>query len=183
MSRSTLSLYELDRPALKALSTELHALLIADDRDGLAALLELGEAMRSSLDSRDRLVDFFLLPESDASAAPIMSSLRRISKKRTLTKVMTSSDLALEGRLRGFEILREQIALRKLVDKLLEPKRLPWFLRGPGSTCGWLKPEERQTLASGMATLLPSLTPELREMQQGLASAEGDVVLHDGLMG
>jgi hypothetical protein len=181
VSRSTLTLFELDRPALKALSAELEAALEADDRDALAELLELGDAVRSSLDERERVVDFFLLPESHEAATPWVASLRRISKKRALTPVMTSSDLALEGRLRGFEILREQITLAKLIDKLLSPKRLPWYLRRAGSTCGWLKPEQRATLAQGMKSLAPSLTPELRELQEGLDEAEGDVVLHDGL--
>ncbi|HHH31385.1 MAG TPA: hypothetical protein ENK57_23975 [Polyangiaceae bacterium] len=180
MSR-TLTLYELDRPALKTLTAELEAALENDDRDGLAKLLELGDTMRSALDERERLVDFFLLPETHVAASALFASLRRISKKRALTPVMTSSDLALEGRLRNFEVLREQRTLAELVDKLLSSKRLPWYLRRPGATGGWLDPDQRATLARGMGELAPALTPELREMQEGLDEAEGDVVLHDGL--
>ena len=181
MSRRTLTLYELDRPALKTLTAELEEALGANDRDGLAELLELGDAVRTSLDGRERLVDFFLLPETHETATPLFASLRRISKKRALTPVMTSSDLALEGRLRGFEVLRERSGLAKLVDKLLSSKRLPWYLRRPGTSGGWLNPDQRAMLASGMGELAPALTPELRELQEGLEEAHGDVVLHDGL--
>ncbi|MEQ9320290.1 MAG: hypothetical protein RIF41_14085 [Polyangiaceae bacterium] len=181
MSRRTMTLYELDRPALKTLSSELEEALADDDRDRLAELLELGEAVRASLDGRERVVDFFLLPDTHETATPLYASLRRISKKRALTPVMTSSDMALEGRLRGFEILREQRALAKLVDKLLSDKRLPWYLRRPGTTGGWLGPDQRAALASGMGELSPALTPELRELQEALGEAHGDVVLHDGL--
>lgn len=181
MSRRALTLYELDRPALKSLSADLEAVLTADDRDGLAELLELGEAMKDALAARERVVDFFLLPETHEAAAPLFASLRRISKKRALTTVMTSSDLALEGRLRGFEVLREQAALAKLVDKLLSDKRLPWYLRRPATSGGWLGPDQRAALAKGMREIAPALTPELKELQETLEQAEGDVVLHDGL--
>jgi hypothetical protein len=181
MSRQLLSLFELDRQALKSMTAELRAALVDDDRDGLAELLELGDAVRSSLGGRERLVDHFLLPPTHEGASALFASLRRISKKRALTKVMTSSDLALEGRMRGFEVLRERKDLAKLIDKLLNPKRLPWFLRTPGAACGWLTPSQKSTLVNGMKALRPALTSELIELYEGLDEAEGDVVLHEAL--
>ena len=177
MSRTVLSLYELDRPALKELTAELRRCLDDNDRDGLITLLDLKGALAESLP--ERLVDAFLVPED--AAKPLYASLRRITKKRSLSPVFTSSDKSLEGRMRGFELLRSDRQLAKLLDKLMSPKRLPWFLRAEGSTCGWLDGDQRETLARGLRDLRPALTPELVELLDGLDTARADVVLHDAL--
>ena len=181
MTRTNLSLYELDRPALKKVSAELEAALMSDDAVKLAELLELGDAMRDKLHGRERLVDHFLLPAEHHIAKPLFASLRRISKKRALSKVMTSSDAALEGRLRGYELLRNNAQAAKLIDKLINPKRLPWYLRVDGATCGWLNDEQRKDLISEMKPLRGSLTPELVEFVDALEDCVADAVMHDML--
>ena len=181
MSRSVLSLYELDRDALKLVSAELETALADNDADALTKLLELGDALAQRLASTERLVDLFLVPESSEQSAPLYASLRRISKKRALTKLMTSSDASLEGRMRGFDLLRDEPELANQLDRLLSPTRLPWYLRRAGASCGWLKASQRDTLASGMRKLKPALTPELVELLDGLEQTDEDVVLHDGL--
>ena len=55
--RSTLSLYTLDRPALVGFTKELKDLLLADDRAGLARLLELSGALVARLGETERVVD------------------------------------------------------------------------------------------------------------------------------
>jgi hypothetical protein len=179
--RATLSLYELDRARLKELSVELKQVLSEDDRAALAKLLELGPDLTARLSEGERMVDLFLLPESDARAAPLFASLRRVSKKRALTKVMQSSDPALEGRMRGFEPLRDQKELARALDQLMNPLRLPWYLRKSGCTCGWIDGETRGTLVEGMRRLKSALSPELLELYEGLVEIEQDAVLHDAL--
>jgi len=181
MTRATLSLYELDRAALQRLSAELETVLAADDRDGLATLLELGSKVTESLGSCSRLVDLFLRTEDDSTTKTLFASLRRISKKRALTKVMTSTDPALDGRLRGYDVLRECRPAATLVDKLINPNRLPWYLRVRDATCGWLDAVQCKALATEMRHLRPSLTPELRELMDGIEAIEADAVLHDSI--
>src|SRR5262245_11205738 len=106
--RTTLSLYSLDRPALIELSNELRRLLLADDRAGLSTLLELGGGLADRLTTGERAVDWFLRPETDTEATPIFASLRRVSKKRALTLAWTSEAPSLEGRLRAYDLLREE---------------------------------------------------------------------------
>jgi hypothetical protein len=180
-NRPRLSLYALDRPALKALSAELKALLLADDRAGLAALLGLGADLAARLASGPRAVDWLLRPEGDAAAAPIFASLRRITKKRTLSLSWTSAEPSLEGRLRNFDLLREDAQVASLIDKLLDAQRLPWFLLRPGATCGWLDDARREALAGELRKLKPSLTRELAAFADALREIDGDVVAHDGL--
>lgn len=177
--RTPLSLYELDRPALVALTAELKALLLADDRGGLARLLEAGAALGERLAGGARAVDWFLRPEADPDAAPLFASLRRVAKKRALTRAWTSDALSLEGRLRQYDVLREDRDLAALTDKLLDPGRLPWFLVRPGSTGGWLDGAKRERLASGLRDLRDALPPEIAAFADALAEIDGDVIAHD----
>src|SRR4051812_9068993 len=105
--RTKLSLYALDRPALVALAKELKDLLLADDRGGLAKLLELSGSLGDRLGETERAIDWFLRPETDTAAAPFFSSLRRVAKKRALQLSWTSPEPSLEGRLRQYDVLRE----------------------------------------------------------------------------
>jgi hypothetical protein len=173
---SNLTLYELDRAKLQALSAELKAALLADDRAALAALLELADG---GVLERPRLVDHFLVPEE--SSKVLFASLRRVSKKRALTKVMESTHASLEARLRAFDVLRDDSALARSIDRLLNPKRLPWYLRREGATCGWIDGAERAALAKGMQKHRAALTPELVELLDGLYQLDADAVLHDSL--
>ena len=181
MDRPTLSVYGLDRPELQKLSAELRAALAADDRAGLARLLGLGDALAERIASGPRAVDWFLRPESDGEAAPIFASLRRISKRRALEHTWTSGEPSLEGRLRQFDVVRQEPALAELVDKLLDAARLPWFLTRPGATSGWLDDARRARLAAGLSELAPALPPELAEFAVALGEVDGDVVVHDAL--
>lgn len=177
--RPRLSLYALDRPALKAFSAELKALLLADDRPGLAALLGLGADLAARVASGPRAVDWLLRPEGDAEVAPIFASLRRVVKKRALELSWTSAEASLEGRLRNFDLLREDAKVAGLVDKLLDSHRLPWFLVRPGGTSGWLDGAMREALAGEMWALRASLPKELTAFAEALREMEGDVVAHD----
>ena len=103
--RPMLSLYALDRPALVALSKELKALLLLDDRAGLAAALGLGASLFERIQQGPRAVDWLLRPENDPDASPLFASLRRIAKKRALSLSWTSAEPSLEGRLRHFDDL------------------------------------------------------------------------------
>ncbi len=178
MSRGTLVLYQLDRDELKRLSGELEALLASDDRAGLAALLEVDGAI---LGGRSRLVDFFLVAAGDEAADLLGAATRRVAKKRALTPVFASDSPALEGRLRAYDALRDDASAAAAVDKLLSPKRLPWYLRAPGATCGWLGGAERHALAVRLERLRSALTPELAAFSVGLGEIDGDVVAHDSL--
>jgi hypothetical protein len=173
---SQLVFYELDRDALKQLSAELTTVLHADDRAALAALLGVEP---DALGTRERLVDAFLLPES--AAPELWTALRRTAKRRALTPGFTSDSPALEGRLRAFDAIRDDGPAAAAVDKLLSAKRLPWYLRAPGATCGWLDGAERDKLAARLERLRPQLTPELAAFARGIAAIDGDVVAHDAL--
>lgn len=179
--RPKLSLYALDRPALKALSQELKALLLADDRKGIAATLGLGAELAARLGEGPRAVDWFLRPDDDAEAGPIFASLRRIAKKRSLTLAWTSAEASLEGRLRHFDLLREDAKIALLLDKLLDGRRLPWFLVRPGATAGWLDAAKREDLAGELKRLKAALPKELVAFADALEGVGDDVVAHDGL--
>lgn len=179
--RTTLSLYALDRPALIELSKELKALLLADDRQGLAKLLELGGSLAERVAEGPRAVDWFLRPEADAAAAPLFASLRRVAKKRALSLAWTSPAASLEGRLRAYDVLREDKTIATLLDKLLDPNRLPWFLVRPGATCGWLDQEKRNKLAAELRGLRAALPDEVAEFAGALREIDGAVVAHDAL--
>jgi len=179
--RPRLSLYALDRPRLKAFSAELKALLLADDRAGLAALLGLGPDLAQRIAQGTRAVDWLLRPEADAFATPLFASLRRVAKKRALELAWTSEEPSLEGRLRHFDLLREDAKLAELLDKLLDKARLPWFLVRPEATCGWLDNAKRESLAADLRGLRPSLPKELVAFADALRDMDGDVVAHDQL--
>jgi hypothetical protein len=180
-NRPRLSLYALDRPALKELSRELKALLLADDRTGLAKALGLGEGLAARIAEGPRAVDWLLRPETDPEAAPLFASLRRVAKKRALSLSWTSSEPSLEGRLRQFDLLREDERIASLIDKLLDSHRLPWFLVRPGATGGWLDDAKRETLASEMRQLKAALPKELSAFAEALGEIDGDVIAHDQL--
>jgi len=55
----------------------------------------------------------------------------------SMTKVFTSSHPSLEGRLRAFDVLRDDKDIARSVDRLLNPKRLPWYLRRDDASGGW----------------------------------------------
>ncbi len=179
--RTRLSLYALDRPALKAFSAELKALLLADDRKAVAALLGLGADLADRVARGPRAVDWLLRPEADAEAAPLFASLRRVAKKRALELAWTSDEASLEGRLREFGVLREDPRIAGLVDKLLDAERLPWFLVRPGATGGWLDAKRRADLAAELRPLKPSLPHELAAFADAIRDVDGDVVAHDML--
>lgn len=179
--RTTLSLYALDRPALIELSKDLKKALLADDRKGLATLLELGAGLADKLTKGDRAVDWFLRPETDPDAAPLFASLRRVAKKRALSLSWTSKAPSLEGRLRAYDVLREDREVAALIDKLLDPARLPWFLVRPGATCGWLDDKKRSELDGHLRSLRAALPPELEELSAAIHEIDGAVVAHDML--
>src|SRR5262249_14125327 len=117
----------------------------------------------------------------DAAAAPILASLRRVAKKRALELSWTSDEPSLEGRLRHFDLIREDTRVAGLVDKLLDSHRLPWFLVRPGATSGWLDGPKREELAGELRQLAPSLPKELSAFAAAIYDMEGDVVSHDRL--
>jgi len=179
--RTNLSLYALDRAALRELSGELKEALLDDDRAKVAGLLGLGPALAGRLASGPRAVDWFLRPEDDPQASPLFASLRRIAKARALSLAWTSDELSLEGRLRDFDILREDAAIAKLIDQLLDPARLPWFLQRPGATGGWLDVAKREQLTAGLRAVEAALPKELADFSEAVAKIEGDVIAHDRL--
>jgi hypothetical protein len=179
--RSTLSLFTLDRPALIELSKELKSTLLADDRQALAKLLELGGSLVERVAEGPRVVDWFLRPETDASSSPLFASLRRVAKKRALSLAWTSPAASLEGRLRAFDVLREDKNIAGLLDKLLDPNRLPWFLVRPGATCGWLDNDKRGKLASALRPWRAALPDEVVEFANAIREVDGAVVIHDAL--
>ena len=72
--------------------------------------------------------------------------------------------------------------LRFYEDKgLLNPKRVPWYLRATGATAGWLDGKDRADLSQKMDRLLSQLTPELQAFARGLGEIDGDVIAHDSL--
>lgn len=180
MARSFLRLYDLDRDELKAVSSELKVALSDNSLEKLAKLLELSDAMKAILADRP-LVELFLLPQSHSQSKALFASLRRVSKKRAITAIYDSEALSLEGRLREFEALRNNNNLARQLDRLLNPKRLPWYLRRPGASCGWLRDDQRQDLVAEMKPLRRALPPEVQDFLIGLDSIDGDVVLHDSL--
>lgn len=179
--RSTLSLFALDRPALVGFAKELKELLLADDRAGLAKLMELSGALAGRLAETPRAIDWFLRPETSPEAAPLFSSLRRIAKKRALSLSWSSPEASLEGRLRQYDVLREDAEIAARIDKLLSPSRLPWFLVRPGATCGWLDATGRAQLAGELRRLRATLPPELSAFAEALDDMDGDAVAHDML--
>lgn len=178
-----LVLYALDRPKLVAFSNELRVALQDDDADALGRTLELSDAFAARLKGPDApaLVTWFLRSEADKDAAPLFASLRRIAKKRALEVAWTSPHSSLEGRLRLYDVIREDAEIAVRIDKLLSPSRLPWFLVRSGATCGWLDGAGRRQLAADLDRLRAALPPEIVEFASALGDIEGDVVAHDML--
>jgi hypothetical protein len=179
VSRPLVSLYRLDRDRLAALSGELRDLLSRDDRVGFAALLGLGEQVRGRVNDAHWTVELMLRPDDDPHVVPIFASLRRVAKTRALEQVWTSNSPALEGRLRAYDILREEPTVAAKIDRLLDANRVPWFLQRPGATCGWLPDAERSELAEELEGLGPALPDEVSDFARGLSEVDGDVLLHD----
>ena len=181
MSRPVLSLYRLDRPKLTEFSGRLKELLATDDREGFSSLLGLGEELAKRVGDTRRSVDLMLRPDNDAHVAPLFASLRRIAKKTALEHVWTSDSPSLEGRLRAYDVLRDDEEIVARLDRLLDPVTLPWFLQRPGGTGGWLDDEQRLLLAAGMEALGPSLPNEVNAFVEALGGMDGDALVHDRL--
>jgi hypothetical protein len=181
VSRPVLSLFRLDRAALSAFSAELRGLLARDDRAGVSSLLGLGEELARRVTAAKRAVDLLLRPEDDPEVLPIFASLRRVAKRSSLEHVWTSDAPSLEGRLRAYDVLREEEEIAEKIDRLLNVATLPWFLQRPGGTGGWLEDEPRAELAERMQALGPSLPDEVNAFVEALGGMDGDVLVHDRL--
>jgi hypothetical protein len=181
MSRPVLSLYRLDRERLHQLSSRLREVLTHNDRIGLSELLELGKELAARVELAPRAVDLFLIPEDDPEAAPFVASLRRVGKRAALERVWTSASPALEGRLRAYDVLRDEPEVARAIDRLLDAELLPWFFRPAGSTGGWLDDAERAALVERMEALAPSLPDEVKAFVEALGDVGGDVMIHDRL--
>jgi hypothetical protein len=181
MSRPVLSLFALDRDALEAFGADLRGVLARDDRDGLIALLGFGGAFADMSRAARRGVDLFLVPETEASHSGLYASLRRVAKKRALEHRWTSESPSLEGRLREYDLIREDLPVARRVDSLLDTRKVPWFLRRPGSTAGILASVDREALSEGLREVR-DLPVEVARLADALEEAEGDVLCHDGLL-
>ena len=181
MSRPLLSLYRLNRESLHEMSGKLRELLAKDDRAALAALLGLGEELARRLAAERWAVALMLRPDDDPQIAPIFASLRRVAKRAALEHIWTSESPALEGRLRAYDVLREEPEIADALDKLLEPSRIPWFLQRPGGTAGWLGDEAREWLAKRMQELGPALPDEVNAFAEALGGMDGDALVADRL--
>jgi hypothetical protein len=181
MSRSRLSLFEVKTKELAAFSSDLRAALTADDRDAIVRLLELEGAPADRVRSAPNAVDVFLASEAHVPSAEVFAGLRRAAKERGLTLAWTSDSLALEGRLRGFEPLREDEDLARRVDLLLDGQGVPWFLRRPGDTCGCLPQNDREEVSEGLMRL-DDPPIELLAFARALEDLEGSVLCHDLLL-
>jgi hypothetical protein len=181
MSRPVLSLYRLDRPKLAEVSARLKDLLASDDRAGLATLLGLGEELAKRVGDARWAIDLWLRPDDDPHVAPLFASLRRVAKRAALEHVWTSESPSLEGRLRAYDVLREDDEMASRIDRLLDPARLPWFLQRPGGTGGWLDDEQRTLLARAMEGVGPALPDEVNAFVEALGGMDGDALVHDRL--
>jgi hypothetical protein len=180
VSRSRLSLFEVDRRALTSFSDELRAVLAADDRDGLVRMLMLdGEAAEAIRGARHAAF-VFLAAASYPPSALVVPALRSAARQRALRHVWTSNSLSLEGRIRGFEALREDEETARLADALLDGAGVPWFLRSPAGTFGSLPDADRARLAEALVRL-DDPPPELVELGEALDGLDGEALVHDTL--
>jgi hypothetical protein len=180
MSRSRLSLFELDREALASFGSELRDILVRDDRDTLAEMLKLGAGPAEHLRTSSHAVVVLLASETYPPSAPVFEALRQSVKERALRHAWTSASPALEGRLRGFEPLRDEAELARRVDRLLDGVGVPWFLRRPGGTFGILSREDREEVVLGLERL-DDAPPEVRAFAEALGAIEGGALCHDTL--
>jgi hypothetical protein len=182
MSRSRLSIFAVDLTALAAFESDLKLALTRDDRDGLIRLLSLEDELAGRVRGAAAAVDLFLASETHPPVAPLFAALRNAAKDRALTLAWTSESLALEGRLRGYEDLRENGPLASLADRLLGGQGVPWFLRREGDTCGCLSSTEAEQLAEGLEQL-DDPPAELLAFGQALAQLQQAAALcHDTLL-
>ena len=181
MTRPLLALYRLDRDKLHEISATLRDLLARDDRAGISTLLGLGEELARRVAAERWAVGLMLRPDEDPQASPIFASLRRVAKRAALEHVWTSESAALEGRLRAYDVLREEPDIADGIDRLLDPVRLPWFLQRPGGTGGWLGNDQREMLAKRMQELGPALPDEVNAFVEAFGGMDGDALIHDRL--
>jgi hypothetical protein len=179
--RPVLSLYRLDRPKLGAFSSQLRHLLARDDKAGFSALLGLGEELARRAGEAHWAVELMLRPETDPLTGPLLASLRRIAKRASLEHVWTSESPSLEGRLRAYDVLRDDEDVSAQLDRLLDSATLPWFLQRPGATGGWLGDEDRARLATSLEALGPALPDEVNAFVEALGGMDGDALVHDKL--
>jgi len=102
-------------------------------------------------------------------------------KKAALEHVWTSESPSLEGRLRAYDVLRDDPRIAESLDRLLDAGRLPWFLQRSGATGGWLLDDQRGTLARQMEALSPALPDEVNAFVEALGGMDGDALVHDRL--
>ena len=181
MSRPLLSLYRLDRDKLQEISAELRSHLANDDRAALAAMLGLGEELARRIATDSPAVRMMLRADDDPQATAIFASLRRVVKRAALEHVWSSESPALEGRLRAYDVLREEEDIAATIDRFLDGARLPWFLQRPGATGGWLPDDEREDLARRMEQLGPALPDEINAFVEALGGMDGAALVHDRL--
>jgi hypothetical protein len=181
VSRPLLSLYRLDRNKLAEFSEKLRDLLARDDRAALSRALGLGEELALRVGEAGAAIFLMLRSDDDAAVAPLFASLRRVAKRAALEHVWTSQSPALEGRLRAYDVLRENPDIAARLDRLLDLSRLPWFLQRPGATGGWLDQGERSTLAERIESLAPALPDEVNAFAEALGGMDGDALVHDRL--
>jgi len=180
MSRTQLSLYRVDREALQSFDAQLRDFLTKDDRASLVRLLDLHGDLSGRIERAASAVDAFLVPDTHLSSTPLFAALRRVAKQRALALAWTSDSRALEGRLQAFDGIREDLDLTRLADALLDRRRVPWFLRRDGGTCGLVSSQERIALAAGLETLNDP-PPELLALGNALEELEGEALCHDTL--
>ena len=185
MARALLSLYRVDRAALRALSDALRAELAEDDHAAVARRLGLGPSLAERLASRPA-IDWLVRPDDDPEAAPLFASLRRVAKKGALEKVWTSEHPSLEGRLRAFEPLRDEPAAAAAIDRALDPAPVPFFLLRKGGTAGILGDADRAAIAAVLGASGSirddDLPPELAAFGDALEELDdGELLVHDAL--
>jgi hypothetical protein len=181
MSRSRLSLFVVDSDSLARFSGELQRALEEDDRDGLVGLLALEGAPAERIRTAPAAVDVFLASEAYPPSTEVFAALRNAAKERAVTLAWTSDSLALEGRLRGFDAIREDVALARLVDRLLDGHGVPWFLRRPADTCGCLSTVETKELSERLEEL-DDPPEELLAFARALGPLHAAVLCHDTLL-
>jgi hypothetical protein len=90
MSRSRLSLFQIDPDPLSKFSAELKKALLEDDREGLIRLLALEGAPAERIRAPAEGVDVFLAAEDYAPSAGVFAALREAAKERALREGRSS---------------------------------------------------------------------------------------------